>query len=297
MNFLKINFEKIRKNKFAYFMLSPGLSLWVVFYIFGFFWIVVASFQKGSIASSKEFIGFKNYINVFNDPLFLKTILNTIQYMFLIVIPLIIFSLLIAIILNKINKRMQNITRALLFIPMLTSIVAAAIIWRIMVNPDMGIISNIFKFFSIQSPNWFGDPKFTKYLLSFIEIWRQLPFFIVTFLAAIQNVDKELLEAGYLDGANYLQLFIKIILPVIKPVLLFGVVMSTIWSLQLFASVYVLTKGGPVDSTSSLVWYIYQYTFLFSNVGKGMVATIILLILIFIITFINLKILKYGQEG
>jgi ABC-type sugar transport systems, permease components len=185
----------------------------------------------------------------------------------------------------------------LLFIPLLSSVVVAAIIWRYMVYPDFGPLSLILNLLHINSPNWFGDSSIVLFTIAIIELWRGAPFYIVTFLAGIQSVPKELTEASYIDGANYFQTLFRVVFPNMKPILTFSLVMATIWNLQIFDSIYVLTKGGPSEASSTMVWYIYKNIFFYNKVGRGATMSVVLILLTAIITFINLRITKFHKQS
>ncbi len=292
---MKIILKNIKNNKFAYYLISPIFIFFIVFMVVPFFWNIVNSFQSGSYLEPMKFVGFNNYINLFSNKLFLRSILNTFKYLIITIPTIFLFSMCIALVLNSIRK-FQNLFRTLLFIPMLSSIVVAAIIWRYMAYPDYGPVSIILNFLHIPNPNWFGDPKIVIFTISFIEIWKSFPFYTVIFLAGIQNVPQELIEAGYLDGANYFQALFRIVFPSIKPVLTFCIVMSTIWSLQIFDSIYVLTKGGPSDASSTMVWYIYNNVFFYNHVGRGATMSVILVLLTAIMTIINLRVTRFHEQ-
>ena len=184
----------------------------------------------------------------------------------------------------------------MLFIPLLSSIVVAAIVWRYLVYPEYGPLSKILDFLHIPSPNWFGDAKIVIFTIVAVELWRGLPFYIVTFLAGLQSVPKDMVEASYIDGANYFQSLFHVILPSMKPVLTFCLVMATIWALQLFDSVYVLTRGGPSNASSTIVWSIYENIFFFNRVGRGATMSVLLILLIAVMTFLNLKLTRFREE-
>ena len=289
-------FENVKKNKFAYVLVAPNIFLLFLFLIIPIFWIILLSFQEGGILEAKTFVGFRNYINLISDKIFLNSILNTLKYM-IIIIPLVfIIPMIIALLLNSV-KKLRNLFRMLLFIPLLSSVVVAAIIWRYMVYPDFGPLSLILNLLHINSPNWFGDSSIVLFTIAIIELWRGAPFYIVTFLAGIQSVPKELTEASYIDGANYFQTLFRVVFPNMKPILTFSLVMATIWNLQIFDSIYVLTKGGPSEASSTMVWYIYKNIFFYNKVGRGATMSVVLILLTAIITFINLRITKFHKQS
>jgi ABC-type sugar transport system permease subunit len=285
----------IKKNKIAYLLITPNMIFFIIFLLIPFFWIILLSFQKGGILEPKVFIGLKNYESLLTNKIFLKSILNTLEYI-AIVIPLVfVISMVVALLLNSI-KRFQNFFRALLFVPLLNSAVVAAIIFQFLLYPDYGPLSIILKFLHFPVINWFGNAKVTLFTIALIELWKGAPFYIVTFLAGLQGVPKDLTEASYIDGANYFQTLFKVVFPSMKPVLTFCLVMATIWNLQIFDSIYVLTRGGPANASSTMVWYIYENIFFFNKVGRGATMSVVLILLTAIMTFINLRITKFQEQ-
>ncbi|MCL5985582.1 MAG: sugar ABC transporter permease [Actinobacteria bacterium] len=254
------------------------------------------TFQGGSMFGSKTPVGLENYRNLIKDPLFPTAIVNTLKYLLMIIPMVFLPSMVMALSLNSV-KKFRAFFRTSLFFPLLCSMVVAAIIWRFLVYPDLGPISRIFDFFHVTTPNWFGNPKFVLLIIAMVELWRGMPFYVVTFLAGLQGVSRDLYEASYIDGANAVQTFFHVTLPSIKPVLTFALVMATIWALQLFDSVYVLTRGGPADASTTIAWYIYKNTFFFNKPGKGAAMSLILLLLTGLLTWINLKITKFHQQS
>lgn len=295
MSRLQNVFISLKKNKIAYGLVAPNLIFFILFLVIPFIWIVILSFQEGSVAGPKFFIGLDNYKHLLTNKLFLKSILNTLKYSVIIIPTVFIISMIVALLLNSI-KRFQQFFRTILFIPLLSSIVVAALIWRFLVYPESGPFSIILNFLHLPSPNWFGDPNIVLFTISMVELWRGAPFYIITFLAGLQSVPRDMIEASHIDGANYFQTLFRIVFPNMKPVLTFCLVMATIWSLQLFDSVYVLTRGGPAESSSTMVWYIYKNTFFFNRVGRGATMSIILIILTAILTLINLKMTKFREQ-
>lgn len=291
----KRGWRSIVKHRNAYLLIAPNIFFLLLFLIAPFIWVLILSFQKGSVLGPKTFIGFTNYIDLIRNRLLLKSILNTLKYTVTVIPAVFIIGMVIAILLNGI-RRLRNFFRTMLFIPLLSSIVVAAIVWRYLVYPEYGPLSKILDFLHIPSPNWFGDAKIVIFTIVAVELWRGLPFYIVTFLAGLQSVPKDMVEASYIDGANYFQSLFHVVLPSMKPVLTFCLVMATIWALQLFDSVYVLTRGGPSNASSTIVWSIYENIFFFNRVGRGATMSVLLILLIAVMTFLNLKLTRFREE-
>jgi len=291
-----ISIRKIKENKVAYIFIAPNMVFFIVFLLIPFIWIIIFSFQKGGILESKTFVGMTNYINLLTNKQFLASIFNTLKYIAIIIPSVFILSMVVALLLNSI-KRLRDFFRALLFIPLLNSIVVSAIIWRFLLYPDYGPVSRLFDFFNIPTVNWFGDARVVLFTIALVELWRGAPFYIVTFLAGIQSIPNDMIEASYIDGASYIQTVFRVIIPNLKPVMTFCLVMATIWNLQIFDSIYVLTRGGPAKTSSTMVWYIYENIFFFNRVGRGATMSVILILLTALITFINLKATKFQEQS
>ena len=182
-------FSNIKKNKIAYFLIAPNMIFFIAFLLIPFFWIIILSFQKGAVLEPKVFVGFQNYQSLFTNAIFLKSILNTIKYMAIIIPLVFIISMAVALLLNSI-KRFQHVFRALLFVPLLNSAVVAAIIFQFMLYPDYGPLSIILKFLHFPEVNWFGDARVVLFTVAIIELWKGAPFYIVTFLAGTPGGSK-----------------------------------------------------------------------------------------------------------
>jgi ABC-type sugar transport system permease subunit len=283
------------KNRNAYLLIAPNFFFLFVFLVAPFLWVVVLSLQKGTILGPKSFAGFNNYLDLVKNRLLVKSILNTLKYTVTVIPSVFVIGMVIALLLNGI-RRLRNFFRTLLFIPLLSSIVVAAIVWRYLVYPDYGPVSRLLGFLGISAPNWFGDSRIVIFTIVMVELWRGLPFYIVTFLAGLQSVPREMIEASYIDGASRFQSLLHVVFPSMKPILTFCLVMATIWTLQLFDSVYVLTRGGPSSASSTIVWSIYENIFFFNRVGRGATMCVVLIVLISVLTFVNLKVTRFHED-
>jgi ABC-type sugar transport system permease subunit len=289
-------FRKIISQRNAYALLAPDLLFLFVFMIAPFVWIFILSFREGELLEPKIFVGAKNYIQIVSNPQLLKSILNTLKYTATVIPAVFVIGMATALLLNSV-VRGRDLFRALLFIPLLSSIVVAAIIWRYLVYPEYGPLSAILGFLHIKSPNWFGDTRVVIFTIALVELWRGVPFYTVTFLAGLQSVPKDIVEAGHIDGASYFRSLFQIIFPSMKPVLTFCLVMATIWALQLFDSVYVLTRGGPFNASSSIVWSIYENIFFWGRVGRGATMSVFLILIIAAVTVVNLRLTGFRESS
>ncbi|WP_226984164.1 carbohydrate ABC transporter permease [Halothermothrix orenii] len=272
----------------------------IVFLFFIFFPIVDSfrlSFYEWSIISpEKTYLGLQNYNEMFSDWRFWNSLRNTAYYAIGYVPVGVSLSLILALLVNtKIKGR--NFFRMTYFLPAIASMSVIAIIWTFLLDPDIGIISYYLKLFGLNTYAWLRSVKWAMPAVILVGIWKNMGFNMVIFLAGLQGISDMYYEAAEIDGANKWQQFIHITLPLLKPTMTFVVIMSVITSFQVFDQVYVMTKGGPLFSTETLVQYIYHLGF--ENFQMGYAATIAytLFIIIIIVTIFQLKYFKMDLDN
>ncbi len=270
--------------------ISPWIVGFVLFRVFPFLASLYYSFTFYPILKSPRWIGFENYINLFDDPRFLTSLWNS-SYYALGAVPIgTIFGILLAMVLNM-RVRGLSTFRTLYFLPSITPTVAAAIVWLWMFNPRSGVVNYFLSFAGIHGPAWLGDPQWAKPALILMSVWG-VGNAVVIYLAALQDVPSELLEASSLDGANALQKTWNITLPMISPVILFNVIVGLIAAFQLFTQVHIMTdgRGSPADSTLMMSIYLYQSAFEFFKMGYASAQAWILFLIIVFLTLILFRI-------
>jgi ABC-type sugar transport system permease subunit len=198
-------------------------------------------------------------------------------------------SLFIAVLITDKFIRGKNFFKSAIFFPQLSPMVTCAVLWTFMIHPEFGLFNHLLNALGFSSPNWLGDPKLALFTITLLELWRGIGFYVVTYVAAIVAVPDELYDAAMVDGATGLSRFFLITLPLIRPSLLFTLVMATIWNFQLFDSVYVLTRGAPANTTSTVVWYIYDNAFRYERMGRASTMAVILMAIILVLSLIELK--------
>ncbi|CUS99192.1 carbohydrate ABC transporter permease, partial [Candidatus Kryptobacter tengchongensis] len=214
-----------------------------------------------------RFIGIENYKKLFADPLFWKSLLNTFYFVF-IGGPISIFvSLLSAIFINSKITKFKKLIRFMFFAPVVTTLVAVAIVWRYLYHPRFGAFNYFLSIFGINPINWLGDPRFAMPAIILLAVWKNFGYNMLIFLAGLQNIPEELYEAAKIDGASAFQQFKNITLPMLAPTTLFVTLTTMIGYFQLFAEPYVMTQGGPMNSTLSIVLLMYQHGFRWWNMG------------------------------
>ncbi|MCC6165994.1 MAG: sugar ABC transporter permease [Caldilineaceae bacterium] len=282
----------VRRNLSAYAFILPFMLLFAVFHIIPFFWALWLSLLSGDlVAPVKPFVGLQNYADLTADTITLKVIRNSAQYVVSVVPIVVVSALALAFLIADKLVRFKGFFRGVVFFPLLASAAATAQIWSYILAPKYGILNYLFGLVGLPEIFWLSDPKVALYGILMVEWWRGIGFHIILFLAAMLGIPEELHEAARIDGANGWQVATRITIPLLRPVILFSVVMGTIWAFQLFDTVFVLTNGGPVQSTATIVWYIYNYAFRYGQVGMAAAMGIVLLLIIMPISFIQMRVL------
>jgi len=280
------NISRRKEAIVAMICLSPALFLAVVFIFIPIVNVFFLSFTNWDLLrSTKDFIGIKNYQYIFKDPKFIKSIINTF-YFAGVKIPLdLILSLFIATILDK-KVKFIRFFRASFFSPVIIPVVASTLVWVWMFDPLYGPFNQFLNVFGIPSQKWLYDPNLAMPSIILYSLWKGIGYDIIIFLAGLQAIPINYSEAARIDGANSRQIFFKITLPLLNPIVYFVVLMGIINSFKVFTQVSVMTpKGGPLYSTGVMVFYIYQQAFENYRIGRASAAAVVLFALILGITF------------
>jgi multiple sugar transport system permease protein len=237
-----------------------------------------------------NFVGLGNYTKLFSDTLFQKAAVNTAVFV-VIGVPLTIIAAMAAA--NALNSgliRLRGLFRVGFYLPVVTSIVAIAVVWRFLLDPDAGLVNNLLGQVGITGPNWLGDPHTSLPSIIVMAAWRNFGSLMIIFLAALQGIPLHLYEAATLDGAGRWQQFRHVTLPLMRPALLFGAVITGIGYLQLFEEPLVMTQGGPLSSTLSVSYHIYNQ-FGFGNYGYAAAAAYVLFVAIVALSVLQFRLL------
>jgi len=245
----------------------------------------VYSFFDYNVYSYMKWIGLGNYISLIkSDELFWTSLYNTVYYT-IFAVPLgMIVGLAIAVLLNQ-NIKGLALFRSIYYLPAVISGVAVSILWIWVLDPNFGLIATILGYLGINSPNWLGDPLWAKPALILMSLWGAGGSMII-YLSGLQSVPTELYEAARIDGANSFQCFLKITIPMISPVLLFTLITGLIGSFQVFTQAYVMTNGGPLNSTLFYVLYLYRKAFAFMQMGNASAMAWILALITGILAYL-----------
>ncbi|HXG00499.1 MAG TPA: sugar ABC transporter permease, partial [Bacteroidota bacterium] len=255
-----------RHVRVAFFFLAPALSAIGIFFFVPVVAALLLSFTDFDIYSLANieyarFIGLRNYERILADPLFWTALKNTL-YFLLVGGPLTIaVSLAAALLLNSKLVRLKTLFRTAYFAPVVTTLVAVAVVWRFVYHPRFGLLNYVLSWFGVSQIDWLGDPAWAMPALILMAVWKNFGYNMIIFIAGLQNIPQELYEAASIDGASAWQQFSSITIPMLAPTTLFITVITMIGYFQLFAEPYVMTQGGPLNSTLSIVLYMYQMGF------------------------------------
>ena len=270
--------------------LSPWIIGFIVFVAGPLFASIYLSFTKYNVLRPPQFIGFDNFIYAFSkDDLFLPSIWRTFYYSLLLVPLGLIGSLFAAILLNQ-KLAATSIWRTLYFLPTLTPLVAAALLWRWLLSPDMGLVNYSLAQIGIQGPGWLNSTTWAIPSLVIIGLWSSIGGSrMIIFLAGLQDVPAELLESAEIDGAGTLAKFWNVTLPLVSPTIFFNLVLGVIFALRTFEVAFVATNGGPARATWFISLHIYQNAFVSFDMGYASALSWLFFIVLSVLTLVNFK--------
>ena len=264
----------------------PAMVFFALFAIYPILRTFYLSFFKYSVVDPPVYTGTSNYRALFGDDRFTTSLLNSFKYVAFTYIPVLILALLLAMALNT-KIRGRGIFRTIYFIPVVMSWVVVSVIWKLIFHSNGLLNATFLDPIGIPPKNWLTDMSLAPDAIVIMSVWKELGFFMVIFLAGLQNVRSDLLEAGKVDGANAFQVFRTITLPLLQPTILFATVIAMITGLQVFIPQFVMTKGGPVDATLVLTLDIYQTAFVFLDGGKAAAMSVVLFFIIAAVTLVQ----------
>ncbi|HED06859.1 MAG TPA: sugar ABC transporter permease [Ignavibacteria bacterium] len=280
-----------RKKMIPYLIISPYIIFFLIFIAFPVLFSIFLTFNKWNIISPMQFSGFKNYIRLFQDALFFKSIYNT--FIFLAInIPLqIVIALFLAEILNQ-KIKFRGFFRAAFFLPVVVSGVVVTILWQQLYGFDTGLLNRILVSLGFGRIGWLIDPKLAMPSIAIMATWKNVGLYIVLFLVGFQTVPKQYYEAADLEGASHWQKFFKITMPMINPTIFLVVILSTVGGFSLFIEPYILTGGGPLNSTLSAVLYIYKEGFFYYHMGYASTLGLFFALIIVSVVVIQKKFIE-----
>jgi multiple sugar transport system permease protein len=258
------------------------------------FLLSFTNFSLGNLVDpfSARFIGLNNYAKLLHDPKFLQAALNTTIFVVFGTILNLAVGLAAAVALNRGITRFRAVFRVGYYLPVVSSIVAIAVIWRFLFNADFGVVNGVLSMVGIKGPDWLGNPTLAVGIIVALMVWRNFGNAMIIFLAGLQGIPNDLYEAARIDGANRWQEFRSITLPMLRPTMLFLTVLTTIGFLQVFEEPFVMTQGGPLNKTLPISMYVYQQGFNFFHQGYASAMAYTLFVVIAAITLIQFRLLR-----
>jgi multiple sugar transport system permease protein len=276
-------------------MIGPSVLLIGLFGLVPVVWSLVMSFQRNDLQTPAEWIGLKNYRQLASDPVFVDSVRHTLIYTALFVPITLVGSLLAA---AALNRRIRGISlyRLAVFLPVIISTVATGVIFNWLLDPEYGLVNASLNKLGLPSQGFFSSTSEALVTVVGMTVWGWIGFGALVYLAALQAVPADLLEAAQLDGCTKTGAFWRIQVPLLRPVSAFLLVWLTINALQLFDEVYVTTKGGPLHSSTVIVYYLYQQAFSFFHAGYAAAMAVLLFLAIAVITLVQMRLTRDADQ-
>ena len=276
--------KKFKNSTCGIYFVLPAVIGTFIFIIIPILCSFALSFTEWDLLNEIRFVGLDNYKAVLSEPIFMQILLNTVVYSFSVTFFAVIIPLVIADVLNS-KIRGQEIFKTIYFLPFITPAVIIALVWSWVFDPNIGGINTLFK----VHLEWLFDTRLAMPVLIFVSVWKLIGYNIILFLTGFSTIPFNLYEAAKIDGANSIQSFKQITLPLLKATIYFVIIITTIYSFQVFDLVYVMTEGGPQNSTNVMVYAIYKYAFEYFDIGKSCALAYILFAIVFVLTIFQKK--------
>ncbi|MFE7242273.1 carbohydrate ABC transporter permease [Streptomyces sp. NPDC057582] len=284
-----------RRQRAGMLMVAPALlhaSLWIGLPVVA---SVVLAFTKYDVLTAPQFVGLDNFSEMMGDAVFRKSIVNTVIYTFFTVPFGMMLGLLVALALHT-GLKARSIYRTAVFLPQVTATVAIALVWLWIYNPGNGLLNTLLSFLGIDGPAWLASTSWAMPSVILVGIWQGIGMKMLIYLAALQSLPKELYEAASVDGASKVRQFFSITVPLLKPATFFVLITSMISAFQSFDQIYILTDGGPANSTTMMTYEIYKSAFREFRVGYACAQSLVLFVLLMGFTLVNRRIMG-GTRG
>ncbi|MFL5675733.1 MAG: carbohydrate ABC transporter permease [Chloroflexota bacterium] len=287
----------LREDLVGWAFAAPFVILFGLFLAFPIVASLLLSFTSFGLSDLQNpigatFVGLDNYAKLLGDKTFWTALFNTFYFVVVGVPVTLAIGLVIASALDRGVRRFRTAFRVGYYLPVITSIVAIAVVWRFLLNPDVGLVNLVLGAVGIKGPAWLADPVLAMPSIIAMAVWRNLGFAMVVFLAGMQSIPTQLYEAASIDGAGRWQAFRHVTIPMLRPTILFMTVITTIGYLQLFEEPFVMTGGGPLDKTLSVTMYMYQQGFTFFHQGYASALAYVLFLIVAIVAFFQFKFLR-----
>lgn len=275
--------------------LAPNILIFLLFIIIPLFQGLRMAFMDWGIFTVPEFVGLKNFANLFKDEVFLITIKNTIVYSFFAVVLLTVVSLCLALMLSRNSMKGERVFRAVFYIPSLLSMIAVGIAWRFILGDEMGIVNYVLRSMGGSGVKWLTDGNLAMMCVILVSVWASSGYYMIMFISGLQAIPNELYEAATIDGSSPWNTFWRITLPLLRSTVLVVLVLATIASFKAYELIVTMTKGGPGYATKFIVQQVYQVAFQEDRMGYASAMSIVLMVIIGIFTLVQFKFA--GKDG
>ncbi|MBM4419195.1 MAG: sugar ABC transporter permease [Chloroflexi bacterium] len=276
----------------AYLFVLPSLMFLAVFVVYPIFAALYFSFHRYTLIEAPVWLGLDYYVNLLDDKRFMKAIGNTFLFALMTVPVGTALALLLALVANR-TMRGVMFFRAAYYMPVVTSFVAVSFIWLWIYEPQFGVLNDLFEMLGLPRLFWLRDPSTALLSIAILSIWKNVGYNMVIYLAGLQGIPEHLYEAAKIDGASSMQRFRFITVPLLSPTTFFVFVVYFIGALQMFVQAWILTQGGPLDSTLTVVYLIYSNGFEYLKMGYAAAMSMVLFCIIAIVTYVNTRVIRY----
>ncbi|MFD1206565.1 carbohydrate ABC transporter permease [Sporosarcina contaminans] len=283
-----MNYTKVR----PYLMILPAIIIFALFFLYPIGYMIFLSFHDWNFVSpEKDFVGIDNFKVLLSDAKFMQVLRNTFVYSILTVSLTISISLLLALWLNR-QGTIYGFVQGAIFSPHIISLVSISMLWMWLMDTDYGLLNWFLNLFGISNIPWLTDPKTSLLSLIIVAVWKGIGYYTLIFIAGLQSIPKDIYEAAALDDTGKCRTFFNLTLPMLSPTLFFLTIIGLIGSFQVFETISIMTGGGPINSTNTIVYYIYENGFRFFKIGHASTAGVILLLLVGVFTILYFKLLS-----
>lgn len=288
--------SKNRNYAIAFLFVLPALINFAIFRYLPILAAMRASlWQYSLLGGYGDFNGIAHYVNMWNDPIFWKSMKATVLFALMKVPIQVLLSLVLAVFLSR-EDRITGLVRGAVFIPVVTSVVVVSILWSMMYHSQLGLINSFLSLLGVPPQTFLTNVNRALPSVTAMMVWKEVGFSMIILMAGLKGIPDIYREAAIVDGATPIQIFFRITLPLLRRVIMFVIVTQTIFSFQVFVPVYTMTRGGPLDSTKVIVYYIYQNGFLFADMGYASAMSIVTLVLLLVVSAIQMRLFSSDVE-
>lgn len=270
-----------------YLYIAPAMAFFALFFVFPFVYSVFVGFHTWNLMTGvTEYIGVLNYRRLFADPVFFRALGNTFNYVAVQTPLSIVLGLIYALLIETVSRKRKPLYRLIFFIPVVISVSAASLSFLTIFNTVHGPLNSFLAFIGLAGPNWLNSSSTAMWAIIMIGVWQSFGYNVILYMSGLKQIDRQLYEAAAIDGTNVLQRFLHITLPMLSPVSFFVFVMTTLFSFQVFATVQILTGGGPSNATNVWVYYVWREAFRFFDTGTASAAATVLFVTVLAVTMV-----------